>query len=69
MKLSKTKLTLAIANACMSTSDVCKAAGIQYQTFLRISKGNPCKPATAGKIAAALNVRVEDLIEWESDEA
>ena len=69
MKLNKQKLDLAMVNACMNAYDVCKAAEIQYPTFRRIINGKPCKHATAGKIAAALGVRAEDLIEWESEEA
>lgn len=63
MKINKEKLMLAMANARLNAFELCEAAGIQYQTYRRIIKGNPCKPATAGSIAAALGVRVEDLIE------
>lgn len=67
MNLSKQKLTIAMANARLNAYGLCAAAGIQYQTYRRIIKGSPCKPATAGSIAAALGVRVEDLIEREVD--
>lgn len=63
MKINKEKLMLAMANARLNAFELCEVAGIQYQTYRRIIKGNPCKPATAGSIAAALGVRVEDLIE------
>ena len=63
MKLHEEKLMLAMANSRMNAYDLCEAAGIQYQTYRRIIKGKPCKPATAGSIAAALGVRVEELIE------
>lgn len=62
MKLNTNKLTLAMANARLNAYGLCEAASIQYATYNRIVNGKPCKPATAGKIAAALNVRVEDLI-------
>lgn len=65
MKLNKEKLMLAMANARLNAFELCEAAGIQYQTYRRIIKGFPCKPATAGSIAAALGVRVEELIERE----
>lgn len=65
MKLNATKLTLAMANACLNAYGLCTAAGIQYQTYRRIINGKSCKPATAGAIAAALSVKVEDLIESE----
>lgn len=65
MKLNENKLAIAMANARMNVCVLCEAAGIQYATYRRIIKGNPCKPATAGSITAALGVRVEDLIETE----
>lgn len=65
MKLNEQKLTLAMANARLNAYGLCAAAGIQYQTYRRIIKGSTCKPATAGSIAAALGVRVEDLVERE----
>lgn len=68
MKLDKQKVTLAMANACMNAYGLCEAAGIQYATYHRIINGKPCKPATAGSIAAALGVRVEELIENEKGE-
>lgn len=63
MNLSKSKVELAMANACMNPYDLCKSTKITYQTYQRVvSKERNCKPATIGKIAKALNVRVEDLI-------
>lgn len=67
MKINKEKLMLAMANARLNAYGLCEAAGIQYQTYRRVIKGFPCKPATAGSIAAALGVRVEDLVEKEGD--
>lgn len=67
MKLSSQKLEIAQAEKRLNPYALCEAAGIQYQTYRRIIKGNPCKPATAGSIAAALGVRVEDLVEKEGD--
>ena len=63
MKANKKKLELALANACMNPYDLCKAVEIQYQTYLRITNGKNAKPATIGKIAKALNIPVEQLIE------
>lgn len=65
LKLSKEKLEIAQAEKMLNAYGLCEAAGIQYQTYYRIIKGFPCKPTTAGRIAAALEVRVEDLIEKE----
>ena len=63
MIVSKKKLELAMATACMNPHDLCKKVGMKYQLFYRVSTGNNCKPATIGKIAKALNTPVENLIE------
>ena len=63
MIANKRKLEIAMANACMNPYDLCKVAEIRYQTYQRITSGKDAKPATVGKIAKALNVLVENLIE------
>lgn len=63
MITNKRKLEIAMANACMNPYDLCKVAEIRYQTYQRITSGKDAKPATIGKIAKALNVPVENLIE------
>ncbi len=63
MTIDKQKLQIALANACMNPYDLCREVDIQYQTYRRISGGKNCKPKTVGKIAKALNVAVEDLID------
>lgn len=63
MIANKRKLEIAMANACMNPYDLCKVAEIRYQTYQRITSGKDAKPATVGKIAKALNVPVEKLIE------
>ncbi len=65
MKLDKQKIMLAMANACMDQLEMCDKAEITYMTLQRIFKGYGCKPSTAGKIAHALGVRVEDIIKDE----
>jgi len=65
MRIDKQKLQIALATACMNPYDLCKAVEIQYQTYRRISGGHNCKPATVGKIAKALKVPVENLIDME----
>lgn len=63
MIANKRKLEIAMANACMNPYDLCKVAEIRYQTYQRITSGKDAKPATVGKIAKALTVPVENLIE------
>lgn len=67
MIINNSKLQIALATACMNPYDLCKEIGIQYQTYRRVAAGNKCKPATVGKIARALNVPVEQLIETEGE--
>ncbi|MFA9379138.1 MAG: helix-turn-helix domain-containing protein [Lachnotalea sp.] len=67
MRINNSKLQIALATACMNPYDLCKGIGIQYQTYRRISNGANCKPATVGKIAKALELPVEDLIQKEGD--
>ena len=62
MFISKPKLEIAMATACMNPYDLCSVVGIQYQTYRRIVRGKNTKPATVGKIAQALNVSVIDII-------
>lgn len=66
MIINNSKLQIALATACMNPYDLCRAVNIQYQTYRRITAGNKCKPATVGKIAKALNVSVEYLIDAET---
>lgn len=67
MKINKQKLEVAMAKECMNTFDLCKAAEMKYQMFRWIFNGGNCKPATIGKIAAALGVDVTEIIETERE--
>lgn len=64
MKIDSNKLELAMGNACITAEKLADKTGIGTCTLTRIKKGqqNP-RPATVGKIAKALNVKVEDLVE------
>lgn len=64
MKISKEKMQLAMANACMNTTQLSKEADIsRFSLNAYANKTRNPKPATVGKIAKALNVKVEDLVE------
>lgn len=63
VKLNRTKIEIAMASACINSMELCEKAEMNYMTFRSASHGNECKPATAGKIARALNVTVSDLLE------
>lgn len=62
MKISKQKLELAMANACLNPLQVSRQAGCQYATLRNLMNGKEGKPATIGKIASVLNVPVEKLV-------
>lgn len=64
MKLSNSKLQLIVAEQCLTWKELCERAGIDISTIKKVRTGerNP-KPSTIGKIAKALNVSVQDIIE------
>lgn len=62
MIISKKKLEIAMANACLNTQELCKEINMKYQQFYRVANGNNCKPSTIGRIAKVLGVSVEQLI-------
>lgn len=66
MKINFAKLEVAMANACISTGELSKKTNLNYSTLTRIKSGMQSQPATIGKIAKALGVRVEELIETEA---
>lgn len=62
MKISNEKLELAMANECITRNELAKKSGVAEITLTKIKANPNIKPVTAGKIAKALNVKVEDLI-------
>lgn len=69
MKINNEKLEIAMANAMVNYKQLSIKVGMTQESFVRIKKGkqNP-RPATVGKIAKALNVSVEDLIDQKEGE-
>ncbi len=64
MKINRNKLDLAMANACMSINDLAEKAEVSRISIGRFISGRTePRPVTVGKIARALNMKVEDLIE------
>lgn len=63
MKISKSKLSIALARKQWNQRDLRDNAVVSSQTTLNINKGKSVMPATAGRIAAALGVTVDDLKE------
>ena len=64
MKLNAEKVDTALGNACMTYKQLAEQTGISVCTLARIKNGhqNP-RPATLGKIATVLKVKVEDLVD------
>lgn len=64
MRLNSKKLLLAMANECITVNELAKKSEVSKPALSKYTAGkrNP-KPATVGKIARALNVRVEELID------
>jgi len=64
MKIDKKKLDLAMAENCYSAEELSNLTGISTVTIARIKNGSQRpRPATIGKIAKALGIKVQDLIE------
>ncbi len=68
VKINKQRLQIAMANACLNMDDLATLAGISRGSLTKYVSGST-KPRTktVGKIAKALNVQVQDIIELESD--
>lgn len=64
MKINKTKYEIAMANNCLTDVGLLKKADVSLQTIVKIKQGSSLiRPITVGKIARALNIPVEELIE------
>lgn len=63
LKISQDKVQLAMARKQMNPYDLCNAADISYAAYRRIMKEGGCKIATLGKISAALDVDVTEILD------
>lgn len=71
MRVDRDKLMLAMANACMNTSDLEKATQMPRPTLNNVITGRSVRTKTIGKVAKALGIPVENILlfeEGESDE-
>lgn len=66
MIADKSKLTMAMARACMNPQDLAKAAELPPQTVNGVIRGRSVRPATLGKVARALGVDPADIIREEA---
>ena len=65
MKADRNKLELAMARACMNSADLPAAAGLPRPTVQNLIVGKNVRPATLGKVARALGVDPEYILEKE----
>ncbi len=65
LKLDKSKVLLAIAYKCITTEELQKESEVGRTTISKILNGKKTEVQAhiAGKIARALGVKVEDLLE------
>lgn len=67
MKIDRTKLDIAVANAGLSSyRRLAERVGCSAQNLSVILNRGSCKPVTAGKIAQALGVSVESIVRKEA---
>lgn len=61
MKLDTRKISLFLANQCKCPTDL-RATGMSPTTISKAVKGEKVSYKTAGKLASALGVSVEDIL-------
>lgn len=67
MKLDKNKTQLCIAEKKKSISSICISSGLSHSTVIRAISGKTSpRPATLGKIADAIGVDLELILEKDS---
>lgn len=62
MKINKEALDMIKAEKCLTNKEIISRAGVGTN-ILSVGIKRELRPATVGKIAKALNVSVEDIIE------
>ena len=62
MRVDKSKLSLAMARACMTPESLTAAAGMPRPTVNNVISGRSVMPVTLGKVARALGVDPADII-------
>lgn len=64
MKINTQRLDVAIADACLTMNELSKQSRVNIVTLTKVRKGTQePTPKTVGKIAKALNISVEEIIE------
>lgn len=63
MRLNRIKIQLLMAKACSSQAALADKAEISRQTLSAVMNGRNCRPELLGRIAKALEVEPEEIIE------
>lgn len=63
MRLNRTKIQLLMAKSCIVQGALADKAGISRQTLSAVMNGRSCRPELLGRIAKALEVEPEEIIE------
>lgn len=64
MKIDNKKLDLLMAEKCLTSEKLSKITGVSQVTIARMKNGSQKpRPITIGKIAKALGIKPEELIE------
>jgi len=63
MKIDNAKLQLTMAGKILNAKTVCERANFSRGTWTRIVNGHEVKPQTVGRLAQALRVPVESLLD------
>lgn len=63
MKINTHKINVLLANKGLTQTALAEQTGISRQSICTILKRGTCYPVSAGKIARALGVDVEELLE------
>lgn len=67
MRINRIKLVTELTRRDMTQAQIAALSGVSRQTINFIKNGKSCSDKTVGKIAKALNVPVEELIETKED--
>ncbi len=68
VKINSDKMVLAMARKQYNCAVLAKVSGVSRATISYIRNGKTCKPDIAGKLAVALEMSVEELIETKKEQ-
>jgi DNA-binding Xre family transcriptional regulator len=63
VRIDRIKLAVELARREWQQKELAELSGVSSATISFIRNGKSCKPEIAGKIAAALNMPLEELLE------